>query len=205
MKKNCVSRNTRPWQIMAGWVLVIGLVIPAGPVMAGDENATGDRRHAVDVISIQQGSGKASLKLAARSDTTIAAAKVSPKELLSWARQASRASGYRANTNRIQAPGGARSDQATSRLITQGKRLNQEILRAGSRMSQEQADRYLARMKQLVEQMDRKGKCQAKIGKEGPAKCMCNCDKAYPGFGGGNGWNRFWCKTSCLVAKTVGN
>ena len=88
--------------------------------------------------------------------------------------------------------------------MAEGKRLNAEILRAGSRMSPEQAGRYYARMKQLVVQMDRKAKCQGKIGKEGPAKCMCNCGKAYPGFGGGNGWNRFWCKASCLVAKTLG-
>ena len=36
---------------------------------------------------------------------------------------------------------------------------------------------------------------------DGPAACMLECDAAYPGWGGGNGWNRFWCKLACLKIK----
>ena len=38
-------------------------------------------------------------------------------------------------------------------------------------------------------------------GNQGGGKCFGSCDNQYKGWGGGKGWNRFWCKASCFTIK----
>ncbi|RMF73224.1 MAG: hypothetical protein D6738_09410 [Acidobacteria bacterium] len=138
-------------------------------------------------------------------------------ELLSWARAARTSPAYRAR------PGGRRVPATPGRVASPGKpssavdmfvkiegidgeiaearRLNEEILRAGERTTPAQRAAFERRMRQLVAKMDRRARCGSDVGSEGPARCMCNCDKAYPGWGGGKGWNRFWCKAACIKVK----
>ena len=139
------------------------------------------------------------------------------RDLVNWAKQAKRHKGYGDIFKELknpgptvpeppksrQAPGRAadaagqrRQRQAIVGLAREGRRLNEEILRAGPSMSAAQAQRFTARMKQLVSRMDVLGKQQKSAG---PAACMKECDGAYPGWGGGKGWNRFWCKAGCVV------
>jgi hypothetical protein len=68
-------------------------------------------------------------------------------------------------------------------------------------MSATEAADYDGQMRSVVEQMD---KLSGAASAEGPAACFKECDKAYPGWGKGKGWNRFWCKVPCLKVK-VGN
>ncbi len=142
----------------------------------------------------------------------------SPEALVRWAKQAKRSKDYRKSikdlistgptvppkpTESRRVPGRAadeaaqrRQRQTVSKLVREGRRLNEEILRAGPSMSAAQAKRFTARMKRLVSRMDALGRQQKTAG---PAACMKECDSAYPGWGGGKGWNRFWCKTACFV------
>jgi len=91
------------------------------------------------------------------------------------------------------------TDASLRQLIDKAVQLDQEILRLGNRMSPEQAETYDRRMQDLIKRMDQMSR------KKGPAPCMKECDKAYPGWGKGKGWNRFWCKAACLVAAVTNN
>ena len=92
-------------------------------------------------------------------------------------------------------------------LVRAGRRLNADILRAGPGMSPAEARRYERSMRDLVGRMDglTRKVCNGKPKKGTLAACMCECDEAYQGWGGGKGWNRFVCMGGCLTAKTLGN
>ncbi len=122
--------------------------------------------------------------------------KILQNSLVERAADAQRSRGYRLATRRHQATEG---DTALRQLIDKAVQLNQEILRLGKQMSPEEARTYERRMQGLIQRMDQMSK------KKGPAPCMKECDKAYPGWGKGKGWNRFWCKAACLVAAVKSN
>ena len=149
----------------------------------------------------------------------------SPEALVRWAKQAKRSKDYKDTIEKmfkkLTSPGPTvpepeeskakrqpaknrallrRQQQTLAALVREGRRLNDEILRAGPSMSAAQAKRFTARMKRLVSRMDALGRQQKTAG---PAACMKECDSAYPGWGGGKGWNRFWCKTACIAGHIV--
>ncbi len=139
--------------------------------------------------------------------------------LLAWAEKARKSKAFRTTVRSGRGTAAAPATGAVGRLsggdpgaaelaplVEQGRRLNDEILRTGRRMTRAQAQSYERRMRRLVGTMDRKtGKaCNGKPKKGTLASCMCECDEAYQGWGGGKGWNRFVCKSGCIVAKTRG-
>ena len=94
-------------------------------------------------------------------------------------------------------------DPKLLRLVNQGEQVINDILRTKGNINPQQEKAYDKKMYSLIKQMD-----QVKFAApgdrnraEGPAACMLDCDSAYPGFGGGNGWNRFVCKSSCIKIK----
>jgi len=85
-------------------------------------------------------------------------------------------------------PAGKKAKQ----LIARGKMMQNRIRAAkGKPLSKQQANQLQA----LIKQMDQ----TARAGKGTQGACFRSCDNAYgSGFGGGKGWNRFWCKGSCF-------
>jgi hypothetical protein len=86
-----------------------------------------------------------------------------------------------------------RAGRKASRLIAHGKRLQRQLMASkGKPMSQQQ----MGSLKALIMEMDQ---AAGKPASGSQGECFQSCDDAYgKGFGGGKGWNRFWCKASCF-------
>lgn len=100
-------------------------------------------------------------------------------------------------------------DPAMIAMVKKASVLVDEILRTQGKIDPKDETLYESQMVSLVQAMDRAAaQNYANLGggfdSESPAACMMECDDAYPGLGGGNGWNRFWCKGACIKIQ-VGN
>ena len=87
-----------------------------------------------------------------------------------------------------------------AQLLQDGIALAKKVQKAGSGMSSRQYSSFQTSLKRLGAQTMTLGQTNSTAG-DSPASCMQECDAAYPGWGGGNGWNRFWCKAACLKIK----
>ena len=114
-------------------------------------------------------------------------------EVYSWARTA------KSKLPTSDALSKARPETARQRnllsLTKRGKSIIDRVIATGETMSKQQAVEFDKQMQLVVEQMDK-----ADDGKT-TSDCFAGCDKTYPGWGGGKGWNRFWCKVGCLTIE----
>ncbi|MFM9911069.1 MAG: hypothetical protein ACKVOW_17140 [Chitinophagaceae bacterium] len=85
--------------------------------------------------------------------------------------------------------------------MDKGNSLINNVVAAGSSITQQQAEKYDAEMKQVMLDID-KLSGGPQTGNEIP-KCFKGCDENYPGLGGGQGWKRFTCKMACLIVETA--
>ena len=192
-------RMTSPWIML----LVAAVAIPAALAQEqpGAKSKKTGKRKPREIVVVGTRSNSTAEGATGRTPS------LKGRELYAWAEQAKRSRRYYPFMGDFLAYDGKSAPtylpgQANvARLAAEARRLNEEILRAGPTMTRAQARDFEKRMRGLVGRMDRAARCKGKPGKEGPARCMCNCDKAYPGWGGGKGWNRFWCKTACIKLK----
>ena len=116
------------------------------------------------------------------------------KEVYSWAK-----------TAKAKLPASAAWDKAKPetetqrsmlKLIRRGQAIIERVIERGDAMPATEAASYDKQMRTVVEQMD---KLTAGGGaRKEPNECFAGCDAQYHGWGGGKGWNRFWCKVACL-------
>lgn len=92
-----------------------------------------------------------------------------------------------------------RTDRSTmagkkaGQLIAKGRLMQQKIIASQGKPL---PARQLNALQALILEMDQ---AAAKPGNGTQGACFKSCDDAYgSGFGGGKGWNRFWCKASCF-------
>lgn len=85
-------------------------------------------------------------------------------------------------------------------VLADARTLAAKVEKAGSKMTESQYQGFQRELQALCVRLD-KIDSQSGGTAGGPAGCMQECDAAYPGWGGGKGWNRFWCKTACLKIK----
>ena len=88
-------------------------------------------------------------------------------------------------------------------LVRKLRQIHGEILRAGRRMTPEQARAYERRLKALVARIDRgSGSCAGSPQPGSQKSCFCKCDSAYP-KGGGPYSDLYWmtCALGCLTMK----
>ena len=84
-------------------------------------------------------------------------------------------------------------------VLSEARTLAAKVKKAGPNMSDSQYQGFQRELQTLGGKLDR---IAASMGStNGPAGCMTECDGAYPGWGGGKGWNRFWCKAACIKIK----
>lgn len=117
-------------------------------------------------------------------------------EVYSWARRAKDKLPDSADWDKAKPE--TETQRSLMRLIKRGHSIIDRAVERGVAMSATEAADYDKQMRTVVEQMD---KLSAGASAEGPAACFKECDKAYPGWGKGKGWNRFWCKVPCLKVK----
>jgi hypothetical protein len=96
----------------------------------------------------------------------------------------------------LQKPGAGQQAQV-KRLLDQGQALFKQVEATRGRIDFDQALDFQQRMKTTVRGLD--NLTFGGPAGSGIAGCMQDCDTTYPGTGGGNGWNRFICKTACLI------
>jgi len=84
-------------------------------------------------------------------------------------------------------------------ILTEARNLAAKVERAGPKMSDSQYQGFQRELQTLAGKLD---KLDSQLpSTAGPAGCMKECDGAYSGWGGGKGWNRFWCKAACIKVK----
>jgi hypothetical protein len=111
----------------------------------------------------------------------------------------------RANTSMIQNSKHA-SVARYSNVIIKGYKLADDVKAAGTYMNSRQYTMYLRKLASLLQQLDRiMANDPAMAGDPKPGtlgECWKSCDDAVGGgFGGGKGWNRFTCKSGCIITK----
>jgi hypothetical protein len=86
------------------------------------------------------------------------------------------------------------------RLVREGDALAKKVMRTQGKIDPDTEAAFDKEMSALIMSMDQLLITSISTGGDaaGPAACMMECDSSYPGLGGGNGWNRFWCKSACL-------
>ena len=86
-----------------------------------------------------------------------------------------------------------------AQILSEAHTLAGKVEKAGPNMSDSQYQLFQRELQGLGAKLD---KLNSQIpATAGPAGCMTECDGAYPGWGGGKGWNRFWCKAACIKLK----
>src|SRR5687767_3890208 len=119
-----------------------------------------------------------------------------PRDVYSWAKEAQEKlppvefwDKARTRTN---------NDRSVVRLIRKGDKFVKQVIARGPGMSAWEAASYDAQMRKVLSQIDY---LTSGENANGPAGCMGGCDNTYPGWGGGRGWNRFWCKVACIKVR----
>lgn len=91
-------------------------------------------------------------------------------------------------------------DKKIADLILKGLRISQQAEAAGPKMPKEDAEKFDRQMQMVTAELDKLTGENSAGGKDS-GKCFGGCDNQYKGWGGGKGWNRFWCKASCFTVK----
>ena len=89
--------------------------------------------------------------------------------------------------------------RAFAKTLSDAKNLAAQVERVGANMSDTQYKTFQRNLQSLCASLDRIDTMPT--ANQGPAGCMTECDDAYSGWGGGKGWNRFWCKAAFLKIK----
>jgi hypothetical protein len=112
-----------------------------------------------------------------------------------WATEASRKLLDAAQLQRLETR--TRQQAEAKRLCSQGQALVKQVLATRGNIGFDQAQAFEVKMEGIVGGLDRLA--WGGSSGSGIAGCMQDCGNAFPGTGGGNGWNRFVCKAACLV------
>ena len=156
-----------------------------GEKIRGDNTPAADKHHGkwIDLISIGGGITK-------------------PNQPSRLYQQALKTQKTRFNANK-QAVDKKEVDPKIIAIANKGDQLMKKVINTQGNMTPMQEKNFDTQMYSLIQQMDQAspGAFASTNVADGPAACMLECDAAYPGLGGGNGWNRFWCKSACLKIK----
>jgi hypothetical protein len=117
------------------------------------------------------------------------------KEVYSWAKTAK--SKLPDSTVWDRAKPKTETQRSMLRLVKRGQAIIERVITRGDTMPATEAANYDRQMRAVVEQLD-KLSAGGGPGGDQPNDCFAGCDEQYPGWGGGHGWNRFWCKVACL-------
>lgn len=91
-------------------------------------------------------------------------------------------------------------------LINRGYRLAEKVHEEGAAMDSRTYQSYLRQLQSILTRMDQlQMKLEPATDEPKPGtlgECWKSCQDAVgSGFGGGKGWNRFTCKTGCIITK----
>lgn len=93
------------------------------------------------------------------------------------------------------------ADRKLVGLIKRGYAIINQAAARGAGMSAREAANFDTQMHGLMDQIDKLTAAGGGTTATDVPDCMVKCDGAYPGWGKGKGWNRFWCKVGCIKIK----